>query len=117
MELKCRENLFKEVKISFRLEGCPKLHLSPIASGRQVVRSDQLRQQFSSRFGVLAFDCEYDAVIESILGNCKESFICIRGISDYRDGTRKKEWQPYSALAAASVMKAIISRMDFSACG
>ncbi|KAJ8985345.1 hypothetical protein NQ317_008376 [Molorchus minor] len=93
-------------------EGCPRIHLSPIASGRQVVRDDRLRQQFSAQVGALAFDCEFDTVIESILGNCKDSFICIRGISDYKDGTRRKEWQPYASLAAASVMKSIICGME-----
>lgn len=97
---------------SFRQEGCPRLHLAPIASGRQVVKDDRLRQQFAAQVGALAFDCEFDSVIESILGNCKDSFICIRGISDYKDGTRRKEWQPYAALAAASVMKAIICGME-----
>ncbi|XP_065156923.1 uncharacterized protein [Atheta coriaria] len=95
-----------------RLEGCPKVHLAMIGSGRRVVKSDQLRQQFAAQFGALAFDCEFDTVIESVLGNCKDSFVCIRGISDYKDGTRRKEWQPYASLAAASVMKAIICGMD-----
>ncbi|XP_023019025.1 uncharacterized protein isoform X2 [Leptinotarsa decemlineata] len=95
-----------------RLEGCPRIHLSPIASGRQIVKEDRLRQQFANHVGALAFDCEFDSVIESILGNCKDSFICIRGISDYKDGTRRKEWQPYAALAAASVMKAVICGME-----
>jgi nucleoside phosphorylase len=95
-----------------RQEGCPRIHLSTIASGRQVVRDDRLRQQFASEVGALAFDCEFDAVIESVLGNCKDSFIIIRGISDYKDGTRRKEWQPYASLAAASVMKAIICGLE-----
>ncbi|XP_060526308.1 uncharacterized protein LOC132701965 isoform X2 [Cylas formicarius] len=95
-----------------RQEGCPRIHLSPIASGRQVVKDDRLRQQFASQVGALAFDGEFDSVIESILGNCKDSFICIRGISDYKDGSRRKEWQPYASLAAASVMKAIICGME-----
>ncbi|KAK2585125.1 hypothetical protein KPH14_008634 [Odynerus spinipes] len=95
-----------------RMEGCPRIHLAPIASGRQIARDDQLRQKFSSRFGALAFDGEMDAVVESILGNCRESFAVIRGISDYKDGSRIKEWQPYASLAAASVMKAIICAMD-----
>ncbi|CAH1973016.1 unnamed protein product [Acanthoscelides obtectus] len=95
-----------------RLEGCPRIHLSPVASGRQVVRDDRLRQQFASKAGALAFDCEVDPVIESILGNCKESFVCVRGIADYKDGTRRKEWQPYAALAAASVMKAVVCGME-----
>ncbi|XP_070519498.1 uncharacterized protein [Cardiocondyla obscurior] len=95
-----------------RTDGCSRIHLAPVASGRQVARDDQLRQKFASRFGALAFDAEMDAVVESILGNCRENFVVIRGIADYKDGTRIKEWQPYAALAAASVMKAIICAMD-----
>ncbi|RZC32047.1 uncharacterized protein BDFB_002262, partial [Asbolus verrucosus] len=95
-----------------RQEGCPRIHLSTIASGRMIVRDDRLRQQFASEVGALAFDCEFDAVIESVLGNCKDSFIIIRGVSDYKDGTRRKEWQPYASLAAASVMKSIICGLE-----
>ncbi|XP_043667705.1 uncharacterized protein LOC122628905 isoform X1 [Vespula pensylvanica] len=95
-----------------RMDGCPRIHLAPIASGRQIARDDQLRQKFATRFGALAFDAEMDAVVESILGNCRESFAVIRGISDYKDGSRIKEWQPYASLAAASVMKAVICAMD-----
>ncbi|XP_011631918.1 uncharacterized protein LOC105423726 isoform X2 [Pogonomyrmex barbatus] len=98
--------------INKRTDGCSRIHLAPVASGRQVARDEQLRQKFASRFGALAFDAEMDAVVESILGNCRENFVVIRGIADYKDGTRIKEWQPYAALAAASVMKAIICAMD-----
>lgn len=92
--------------------GCPRMHLASIASGRLISRDDQLRQKFASRFGCLAFDGEMDAVVESILGNCRDSFAVVRGISDYKDGSRGKEWQPYAALAAASVVKSIICSMD-----
>ncbi|XP_012271402.1 uncharacterized protein LOC105694878 isoform X2 [Orussus abietinus] len=95
-----------------RLDGCPRIHLAPVASGRQVSRDDQLRQKFATRFGTLAFDAEMDAVVESILGNCRDSFAVVRGIADYKDGSRIKEWQPYASLAAASVVKAIICAMD-----
>ncbi|XP_048524515.1 uncharacterized protein LOC109540147 isoform X4 [Dendroctonus ponderosae] len=95
-----------------RQAGCPRIHLGPVAAGRHVVKDDRLRQQFATQVGALAFDCEFDAVIESILGNCKDSFVCIRGISDYKDGTRRKEWQPYASLAAASVMKSIVCGME-----
>lgn len=98
--------------INKRIDGSSRIHLAPVASGRQVARDDQLRQKFATRFGALAFDAEMDAVVESILGNCRENFVVIRGIADYKDGTRIKEWQPYAALAAASVMKAIICAMD-----
>lgn len=34
------------------------------------------------------------------------------GISDYQDGSRGKDWQPYASLVAASVMKSLICAMD-----
>jgi hypothetical protein len=36
----------------------------------------------------------------------------IRGIADYKDGTRRKEWQQHAALAAAAVLKSVVLRMD-----
>ncbi|KAJ6224168.1 hypothetical protein RDWZM_002713 [Blomia tropicalis] len=44
--------------------------------------------------------------------NRKECFMILRGIADYKDGTRKKEWQPYAALSAAAFMKAVLCRLD-----
>jgi nucleoside phosphorylase len=87
------------------------IHLGPIAAGRQVSKDDQLRQDFANRFGILAFDKEYDTVIESVFGNRKDSYVIIRGIADYKDGSRKKEWQPYASLAAAAFTKAVICSM------
>ncbi|XP_021930070.1 uncharacterized protein LOC110834835 isoform X2 [Zootermopsis nevadensis] len=102
-----------DVPTTCREFGCPVLHLSPIASGRAVSRDDRLRQMFSSKCGALVFDSELDAVLDSVLGNCRDSFLCLRGVADYRgDGSRRSEWQPYAALAAASVMKAVICAMD-----
>ena len=36
----------------------------------------------------------------------------IRGIADYKDGTRRKEWQQYAALMAAAVLKSVILRIQ-----
>ncbi|XP_069668894.1 uncharacterized protein [Periplaneta americana] len=102
-----------DIPTSRRESGCPLLHLSPVASGRAVSRDDRLRQLFSSKCGALVFDSEFDAVLDSVLGNCRDSFICLRGVADYRgDGSRRSEWQPYAALAAACIMKAIICAME-----
>lgn len=60
--------------LHFRQEGCPRIHLGSIASGRKVAREDMLRQMFSAKYGALAYDCEFDAVIESVQGNCRDSF-------------------------------------------
>ena len=110
-----------------RVGGRPVLHLGPIAAGRGVSLDDQLRQEFAYKNGILAYDSELDSVVEvrlpltqsiscshfqSIYGNRKDHYMLIRGIADYKDGTRRKEWQQYAALMAASVLKSIIVKMD-----
>jgi len=110
-----------------RLRGEPMLHVGPIGAGRRVAFNERLRHDFSARFhGILAFDCELDSVIESIFGNRKDSYMLIRGISDYKDGTTGsatrgtrggggsggKDWQQYAALMAASVLKSVVNQME-----
>ncbi|XP_052749276.1 uncharacterized protein LOC113515361 isoform X2 [Galleria mellonella] len=89
-----------------------RVHCAPVAGGRAVTGSGDARDAFAAHVRALAYDCELDAVLDSVQGNRKDCFISIRGISDYRDGTRGKDWQPHAALAAAAVMKGIIAAMD-----
>lgn len=96
------------------IDGMPRsrLHLGPIGSGRDLVRNDGLRMNFVKNHGLLATDVEMSSVLDSIIGNCRESFILVKGISDYKDGMSTRKWQNFSSLAAASVMKSIICGMD-----
>ena len=64
-----------------RERGRPMIHLGPVASGRQVVSHEQMRQEFSSQVGILAYDAEFDSVVESIYGNRKDNYIFVRGIA------------------------------------
>ncbi|XP_074596779.1 uncharacterized protein LOC141851880 isoform X2 [Brevipalpus obovatus] len=91
-----------------RSKGKPMIHLGAIGSGRIAVKDEHIRQGIVLKYGVAAFDSEFDTVVQSIHGNCKEKYIFIRGICDYKDGSRKKEWQPYASLAAAAFMKSMI---------
>ncbi|TRY69155.1 hypothetical protein TCAL_02185 [Tigriopus californicus] len=95
-----------------RVYGEPLLHFGSVASGKKISLDDQLRQEFAARFGTLCFDTELDAVVESIYGNRKDQYVLIRGITDYKDGTREREWQNYSSLMAAAVLRAIVEQMD-----
>ncbi|XP_060070800.1 uncharacterized protein LOC132550724 isoform X3 [Ylistrum balloti] len=92
-------------------QGTPTIHYSPLGSGR-FNRSEQMRLDFANRHGIMCFDTEFDQVLESIVGNRKDSFMIIRGVADYGDGTRNKEWGPYASLAAAAMMKAIIKMIS-----
>ncbi|XP_039959453.1 uncharacterized protein LOC120774133 isoform X4 [Bactrocera tryoni] len=96
------------------VDGVPRsrLHLGPIGSGRDLVRSDNSRMEFAKKYGLLATDVEMSSVLDSIIGNCRESFILVKGISDYKDGMSTRKWQNFSSLAAASVVKSIICGMD-----
>lgn len=89
-----------------------RVHMGAIAGGRAVSKEDYVRQELAARLGILAYDSEFDAVLESIIGNRRDAFVVIRGISDYKDGTRRKDWQGYSALLAAAYAKVIISRLE-----
>lgn len=89
-------------------EGVPNVHYGQIGSGRPVTKYDSTRLDFAHRYNISCFDAEFDQVLESIVGNRKDNFLFIRGIADYNDGTRNKEWQPYASLVAAAMMKTII---------
>ncbi|CAB4066442.1 unnamed protein product [Lepeophtheirus salmonis] len=98
-----------------RSNGEPVVHLGPIAAGRKVAHNDQLRQLFANQNGILAYDSEVDAVVESIFGNRKDQYMLIRGMCDYQDGSSKShQWKQYAALMAASVLKCIINEMPSS---
>lgn len=89
-----------------------RLHLGPIGSGYDLVKSDTLRTEFAKQHGLIATDVELNSVLDSVVGNCRDSFLVVKGISDYKDGITNKKWQNYASLAAASVMKAIVCAMD-----
>jgi len=103
-----------EDEVDLRREGRPMCHFGPIGSGKPAGSNELLKQRMISEFDLRAFDSEFDPVVESIFGNCKEKYIMIRGISDYKDGRRKKEWQQYSALVAAAFTKSVIVNLKAS---
>ena len=89
----------------------PAIRFGMIAGGKNVLANDYFKMTLNDKCNVLCFDSEIDQVIAAIQGNRTESFMIIRGISDYHDGTLNKEWQPYSSLCAASFMKTIIYKI------
>ena len=103
---KGQEGLYKE--------GQTHVRYGPIASGKYIARNEKLRYDFARKFGVMAYDTELDACLDAVTGSRKDSFVVIRGISDYQDGSKSKEWQPYASLVAAAYMKALVTAMPTS---
>ncbi|CAF0973880.1 unnamed protein product [Rotaria magnacalcarata] len=89
----------------------PNIRFGMIAGGKNIITNDYLKTTLCDKCNVLCFDSEIDQVIAAVQGNRTESFMIIRGISDYHDGTLNKEWQPFSALCAAAFMKTIIYKI------
>ncbi|XP_052899783.1 uncharacterized protein LOC128306347 [Anopheles moucheti] len=89
-----------------------RLHAGPIGSGYDLVRSDSARTEYAQTYHLLATDSEMNSVLDSVVGNCRDSFILVKGIADYKDGTTSRKWQNYASLAAAAVMKTIVCAMD-----
>lgn len=88
----------------------PVIRFGVFGAGRPV-KSELSRHDFAARYGITSFDTEFDQVLDSIVGNRKDSFLLIRGFGDYVDGSRNKDWQPYAALCAAAVTKFIITNI------
>lgn len=86
-----------------------RIHVGPIGGGQSVTSNAFTRQKFTTEYKLLAMDSEFDSVMGSLMGNYCHSYAIVRGISDYKDGSVKNKWQPYASLAAASVIKAILS--------
>lgn len=85
-----------------------RLRYGPIGSSKFIARNAQTRLEFGQSNGIVAYDNEFGAALDAVEGSQKLSYLVVRGISDYEDGTKNKEWQPYAALVAASFTKAVI---------
>jgi nucleoside phosphorylase len=81
----------------------PYLHYGLIASGNQLMRDAQTRDQISRELDVLCFEMEAAGLMDLL------PCLVIRGICDYCDSHKCKEWQGYAALAAAAYTKSLLS--------
>lgn len=53
--------------------------MAPVAGGRAVSCSESARAAFAAHTHARAYDCELDAVLDSVVGNRKDCFVSIRG--------------------------------------
>ncbi|GAM41063.1 hypothetical protein TCE0_041f13896 [Talaromyces pinophilus] len=79
-----------------RESGEPLIHYGLIASGNQVMKNAQIRDLIAQPTGVLCFEMEAAGLMDQI------SCLVIRGICDYCDSHKHKDWQGYAALTAAA---------------
>ncbi|KAL4911194.1 hypothetical protein BDW74DRAFT_172659 [Aspergillus multicolor] len=80
------------------------VHYGTIASGNLVMRSGTQRDYISSELdSVLCFEMEAAGMMNTL--GC----IVIRGICDYADSHKNKEWQPYASATAVAYAKELLT--------
>ncbi|KAL2782885.1 WD40-repeat-containing domain protein [Aspergillus keveii] len=73
-----------------------------IGSGDQLLKSSRDRDKLRDRYNVIGLEMEAAGVMNEIpVGN-------IRGVCDYGDELKNKDWQPYAAVMAAAFAKAVL---------
>lgn len=88
------------------LPEAPEIHYGTIASGSQVIKHGLTRDSIARSIGdVLCFEMEAAGL---------DTFPClvIRGICDYADSHKNKQWQPYAAITAAVFAKELLEYVD-----
>lgn len=81
----------------------PLIHYGAIASGNQVMRSGTQRDSIARQLDVICFEMEAAGLMDIL------PCLPIRGICDYSDSHKNKEWQRYAAAAAASYARELLT--------
>ncbi|KAL4894602.1 putative kinesin light chain [Aspergillus ambiguus] len=81
----------------------PVVHFGGIASGNLVVKDPQYRDEVGRNCDALCFEMEAAGLMDQL------PCVVIRGICDYCDSHKHKQWQGYSALTAAAFAKHLLS--------
>ncbi|KAK6360966.1 SH3 and multiple ankyrin repeat domains protein 2 [Orbilia blumenaviensis] len=82
------------------------IHYSTILSGDLVMKSGETRDKISAQHhNALCFEMEAAGLMDSL------SCLVIRGICDYSDSHKNKEWQGYAAATAAAYAREVLCVM------
>jgi nucleoside phosphorylase len=98
---KCQTD--RQVVRPARGESGPIVHYGLIASGNQVIKHGKARERLGGELNILCFEMEAAGLMDNF------PCLVIRGICDYADTHKNKEWQPYAAAAAAAYAKELLN--------
>ncbi|RSM18339.1 hypothetical protein CDV31_002858 [Fusarium ambrosium] len=87
---------------SARMPNRPKIHHGAIASGNQVMKDSTTRDNVARELDIMCFEMEAAGLMDVL------PCLPIRGICDYADSHKSKEWQKYAAATAAAYAKELI---------
>ncbi|EMT64895.1 hypothetical protein FOC4_g10007592, partial [Fusarium odoratissimum] len=82
----------------------PLIFLGRFGSGDTVLKSSKDRDGLAERLGIAAFEMESAGLWEDL------PCVVVKGVCDYADSHKNKEWQNFAAATSASVVKALLER-------
>jgi nucleoside phosphorylase len=85
-----------------RFSDGPSIHYGVIASGNRVMKDGKARDEIAQRLSALCFEMEAAGMMDNL--QC----LPIRGICDYSDSHKNKEWQNYAAATAAAYARELL---------
>lgn len=74
----------------------------PIGSGEKLVKNSRKRNELRDKYNVIGLEMEAAGIMNRIPVGV------VRGVCDYGDEHKNKEWQPYAAAMAAAYAKAVL---------
>lgn len=77
----------------------------PIGSGEKLMRNFRQRDQLRDKYNLIGLEMEAAGTMNRIAVGV------IRGVCDYGDEHKNKEWQPYAAAMAAAYAKAVLQEI------
>ncbi|KAF3317256.1 hypothetical protein TWF173_000499 [Orbilia oligospora] len=80
----------------------PAIHYGLIASANQLMKNAIVRDRLATEKNILCFEMEAAGLMNQF------PCLVIRGICDYSDSHKNKEWQGYAAMAAAAYAKDLL---------
>lgn len=86
-------------------ESNPAIHYGLIASANQVMKDALVRDQLAADNDILCFEMEAAGLMNHF------PCLVIRGICDYSDSHKNKEWQGFAAMTAAAYAKDMICQI------
>ncbi|KAI4718181.1 hypothetical protein E4T48_05637 [Aureobasidium sp. EXF-10727] len=87
----------------------PAVHYGLIGSGNKVIKDATLRDKLAREQGVLCFEMEAAGIMNRF------PCLVVRGICDYCDSHKNKEWQGYAAMTAAAYTRELLMEIPCNA--
>ncbi|KAL2802255.1 hypothetical protein BJX63DRAFT_438047 [Aspergillus granulosus] len=100
----CCENCDKArlVRRNSRTSNEPSVHYGLIGSANRVMRDGVTRERLRQERGIICFEMEAAGLMDNF------PCLVIRGICDYSDTHKNKQWQPYAAAVAAAYTRELL---------